>query len=291
MRIQHMREFVAIKDEGNISRAARSLYMTQPALSRHLAEMESELGVKLVERDKHSVHLTEPGERAYRSFKQVIRAYDRLTEDIAGYKLGRTGRLRIGMLYYTIRQDFGDAMERFAEEYPNVELKRFSYQPQEMFQALVDESIDIGVLPRADYPNAGYLRFKDILRSGMAALMAANHALAERSALSLEDLRGETTILLRDDPCSNLCYSEALGRCGFVQERIVYTDNVDTVPMELRKGRSVYLVPRGLMPPGFESELVSVPVEADGLYVAKSLVWRADNDNPLVPLFLEMVEH
>ena len=59
MRIEYMREFVAIHDEGNFSRAARSLFMTQPALSRHMQELERELGVRLIDRDRHSVSLTE----------------------------------------------------------------------------------------------------------------------------------------------------------------------------------------------------------------------------------------
>ena len=290
MRVEHMREFVAIRDEGNFSRAARSLFMTQPALSRHVQELERELGARLLDRDKHSVALTQAGERAYKAFRQMLRAYDRLTDDIAGYKAGLTGRLRIGMLYYTIRQDYGDAMERFSAEYPGVELRRHSYQPQEVFQALAEERIDVGVLPRANHPNADWLCYQDVLSDGLAALVSASHPLASRDELTLDDLRDETTVLLRDDPVSNRCYEEALARVGFVQQRVVYTDNIDTVALELKRGRYVYLIPQSLPLPGFEGELVEVPIREPGLVVTKSLAWRADNDNPLVPLFLEMAK-
>ena len=64
MRIEHMREFLAIHDEGNFSRAARSLFMAQPALRRHVQELEREQGVKLLGRDKRAVRRTEAGERA-----------------------------------------------------------------------------------------------------------------------------------------------------------------------------------------------------------------------------------
>lgn len=95
-------------------------------------------------------------------------------------------------------------------------------------------------------------------------------------------------MLLRDDPISNRCYEEALARVGFEQRNVAYTDNIDTVPMELKRGRGVYLIPQSLLLPGFEGELVKVPIRASGLVVTKSLAWRADNDSPLVPLFLEM---
>ena len=289
MRIEYMREFVAIHDEGNFSRAARSLFMTQPALSRHMQELERELGVRLIDRDRHSVSLTEAGERAYKGFRQILRSYDRLSEDIAGYKAGLTGNLRIGMLYYTIRQDFGDAMERFSAEYPGVRLRRFSYQPQEVFQALAEERIDVGVLPRANHPNADWLCYQDVATDGLAALVSVGHPLASRDELTLDDLADETGILLRDDSFSNRCYTEALARVGFELRNVVYTDNIDTVPMELKRGRYVYLIPQSLPLPGFEGELVEVPIRAKGLTVTKSLAWRADNDNPLLPVFLEMV--
>ena len=290
MQVEHMREFVAIHDEGNFSRAARSLFMTQPALSRHVQELERELGVRLIDRDRHSVALTDAGARAYKGFRQILRAYDRLTDDIAGYKAGLTGRLRIGMLYYTIRQDYGDAMERFSAEYPGVELRRFSYQPQEVFQALSEDRIDIGVLPRANHPDADWLCYQDVLSDGLAALMSVAHPLAGRTELTLDDLVSETGVLLRDDPYSNRCYEEALARVGFAQRDVVYTDNIDTVPMELKHARSVYLIPQSLPLPGFEGELVEIPIRAEGLVVTKSLAWSSDNDNPLLPIFLEMAK-
>ena len=290
MSIEHMREFLAIHDEGNFSRAARSLFMAQPALSRHVQELERELGVKLLDRDKHSVRLTEAGERAYKGFRQILRNYERLTDDIASYKGGLVGNLRIGMLYYTIRQDFGDAMERFSAEYPGVRLRRFSYQPQEVFQALAEERIDVGVLPRANYPEADWLCYQDVHTGGLSALVSADHPLASRGGLTLDDLADETGVLLRDDPYSNRCYAEALERVGFAQHSVVYTDNIDTVPLELKRGRFVYLIPQGLPLPGFEGELVEIPIRAEGLSVTKSLAWRADNDNPMVPLFLEIAK-
>lgn len=288
MRVQHMREFVAIHDEGNFSRAARSLYMTQPALSRHVKEMERELGVRLIDRDKHSVRLTEQGMSAYKSFRRILRTYDALEQEIAGFKLGMTGTLRLGMLYYTIRQDFGDTFDRFAEEYPNVELKRFSWQPQEIYEALAEERVDIGVLPRASYPDAPYLAFQDIVSGGMEVMVLATHRLAGSGSVTLDDLRGELAIQLRDDPYTNLSYNEALGRCGFVQERCVVTDNVDTVPFEMRRSGAVYLKARGFEIAGCGPEVVTLPIEEPGLVTRKSFAWRTDNENPLVPLFLEM---
>ena len=147
----------------------------------------------------------------------------------------------------------------------------------------------MGVLPRANHPNADWLCYQDVATDRLAALVSVGHPLASRDELTLDDLADETGILLRDDSFSNRCYTEALARVGFELRNVVYTDNIDTVPMELKRGRYVYLIPQSLPLPGFEGELVEVPIRAKGLTVTKSLAWRADNDNPLLPVFLEMV--
>jgi len=66
-----MREFIAFDEYGNFSKTAQSMYITQPALSRHIAEMEKELGVKLLERNKHSVSFTEAGLKVYKQLRKI----------------------------------------------------------------------------------------------------------------------------------------------------------------------------------------------------------------------------
>ena len=112
MRIEHMRELIAIKKLGNYSKAAKSLFITQPALSRHIADMEKELGIKLLDRNKHNVELTEAGLKVYTQFQHIVQNYDLLLQDINGLKTGITGTLRLGMLYYTIKQDFSSIISK-----------------------------------------------------------------------------------------------------------------------------------------------------------------------------------
>lgn len=290
MRIQHMRELIAIKEYGNFSRAAESLFMTQPALSRHIADMEKELGIRLLNRDKHKVVFTEAGVKACKSFRRILQTYDNLTHEFSDYKLGTTGSLRLGMLYYTINQDFGNVMTRFAEEYPNVVIKRYSWQPQEVYHALSEDRIDIGVLPRANYADGSLLKFQDILHSGMDVMMAATHPLAKKETVSLDDLKQEICIYLRDDPYSNQCYNEALHRHGFVPKKMIYTENIDTVPFVLQKEHAVYIKAAGFNIVGFEHEIVTRKIVCDGLRVTKSYAYRSDNQNPLIPIFLEMAK-
>ncbi|MGO5314876.1 LysR family transcriptional regulator [Bilifractor sp. LCP21S3_A7] len=290
MQIQYMREFIAFHKYGNFSKTAHNLYITQPALSRHIAEMEKELGVKLLERNKHSVSFTEAGLKVYKQFRKIIQTYDNMTQELSEYQNGVNGKLKLGMLYYTIQQDFGAIIPKFTEKYPNVEIKRFSFQPHEGFEALMEEKIDICVIPRSNYPGSEVLRYYDIIQGGMDVMMSIKHPLAAKKVLTLEDLKNEICIQLRDDPISNHSYNEALAVCGFTPNSVILTDNIDTVPFLLQKTNAIYIKAKGFSVSGFENEITMRDILEPTLKVTKSYAYRADNTNPLVLLFIDMVK-
>lgn len=76
MKIEYLRELIVLAKHKNYTRAAEELYLTQPALSKHIDLMEKELGTRLVRRNTHQVELTEDGQEAVKAFQKIIRLYD-----------------------------------------------------------------------------------------------------------------------------------------------------------------------------------------------------------------------
>lgn len=290
MRIEYLRELIAIKELGNYSKAARSLFITQPALSRHISDLEEELGVRLLNRNKHNVELTEAGMKTYPRIRHIVQNYDLLLQDIESLKSGVSGTLRLGMLYYTIRQDYSPIISKFTSRYPSVEFKRYYYQPHEVFSALEEERIDIGVLPGNITTRTVELRFQEFHRDGMEVMMSAAHPLAEKESLVLEDLTKEECIFLRNDPITNESYEKALTRCGFTAQKKQYVEDLESVPLVLQNSRAVYIKAKGFYLPDCDKEIITRPIESRQLYVSKAYAYRTDNFNPLIPLFLSMVK-
>ena len=106
----------------------------------------------------------------------------------------------------------------------------------------------------------------------------------------IEDLKKEVCIQLRDDPISNQAYNEALAVCGFTPGSAILTDNIDTVPFLLQKTNAIYIKAKGFSVSGFENEITMRDILEPNLRVTKSYAYRADNTNPLVPLFMDMVK-
>ena len=80
MKLRHLRYFIMAAEEANISRAAARLYVSQPAVSRQIRDLESELGVTLFKREPQGLNLTPAGEMALAQAKTILRSASQLTD-------------------------------------------------------------------------------------------------------------------------------------------------------------------------------------------------------------------
>ena len=286
MKIDFMRELLVLSKHKNYTRAAEELFLTQPALSKHIDLMEKELGVVLVQRNTHKVELTEDGREAVKAFQKIIKTYDGYLSELEQKRAGLQGMLRIGMLYYTIQQDLGKVLPAFRTQYPKITVQMISGQPQEIYQALIDEKIDIGVLPPAQYPHAELLNFQVFRKTGASVMLSAEHPLADKEFVTLEDLSEETLILLKDDPYTTLFIKEALDRCSFIPKDTVNADHIDMVPFAILETGGIHINGSGFTIPGYENQIRVLPIRTDGLYFEKAFCWCSANHNPTIPLFL-----
>ena len=289
MKIEYLRELIVLAKHKNYTRAAEELYLTQPALSKHIDLMEKELGTRLVRRNTHQVELTEDGQEAVKAFQKIIRLYDNYVSDLEQKQIGMQGMLRIGMLYYTIQQDLGKVLPTFRKQYPKVTVQTISGQPQELYQALVDEIIDLAVLPPANYPHADIMEFHVFARTGASVMLAADHPLSGKESVTLEELADETLILLKDDPYTTLFIKEALERCSFTPKKTAEADHIDTVPFTILETGGIHINGSGFTIPGYEEEIRVIPIQTEGLYFEKAFCWCSNNQNPSVPIFLQFL--
>ncbi|WP_390344612.1 LysR family transcriptional regulator [Variovorax boronicumulans] len=108
--VRQIRYFLAVAEERNFRRAAERLAITQPPLSRQIAELEAELGLQLLERNTHGVRLTSAGELAMRSFAELMHSFDATLEHVA-QSANKLPRLRLGVLNW-VHLNLLSAMER-----------------------------------------------------------------------------------------------------------------------------------------------------------------------------------
>ena len=155
-----MREYVRLVESRSVSTVAWEFYLNQSTVTKHMQRLERELDAILLERDTHSVEVTEMGQTVYEGFKDISERFDQTLRELELRKSGFAGTLRIGVLYHAISSLVNPSIARFIDEYPNVSLQFVSLQSHEVCERLRTGQIDAGFVFSGD--NTDGLRTKPV---------------------------------------------------------------------------------------------------------------------------------
>lgn len=191
MELRTLQYFLAIVQEGNISRAADVLHITQPTLSRQIAQLEEELGTPLFIRGRH-LALTDAGVLLHRRAEEVAALMDKIETEF-GDQNELSGVISIGSGGLNASQLLTAAMADFRKKYPRIQFQLYTNSTEYIKERLEQGSLDFGLLLEPiDVTKFDYIRMKDAERWGL--LLRAEHPLAQKEHITPEDLRGEPLI-------------------------------------------------------------------------------------------------
>ena len=122
MNLRYLRTFAAIADLGGFARAAALLNLSQPALSRQINALETELGVPLIDRVGRRVQLTSQGEDLLRRSRRLLAEADALGERARSLKSGEIGILRVGATLQVIENLLAEFLIQYRRRHPGVEV-------------------------------------------------------------------------------------------------------------------------------------------------------------------------
>jgi DNA-binding transcriptional LysR family regulator len=179
-----LRTLVAVVDHGGFTAASRFLNLSQPAVSRNVASLETELGLPLLKRQRDGVLVTEAGKLAVAHAREALRHWDQLHADITVMSGGLAGPLRLASMHFTTKELIEPQLEIFGERHPHVEIQVLEGSEPEVRDWLDQGAADAGVvsLPATGL-TASFLSAQDML-----AVIPANHPLAASSEISYAQL-------------------------------------------------------------------------------------------------------
>ncbi|GAA2098558.1 LysR substrate-binding domain-containing protein [Streptomyces albiaxialis] len=150
MDIAHLREFIAVVDSGSLSRAALALHVSQPAVSHRMAQLETALGVQLLERGPRGVRPTAPGQALYRDAQQLVRQFDRLARDVTDGRDHVHGPVAVG-LPTTVAARLAPALFSWTTAtYPGIHLQLFESMSGYIHELLLAGRLDVAAVHRED---------------------------------------------------------------------------------------------------------------------------------------------
>ena len=195
MNLNDLRVFEAVASAGSMTTAARQLRVTQPAVSKRLAELEADLGMPLFDRVPRGVRLTPAGQTLLPHARRILSVADAAETEL--HELGSlgTGRLSIGASTtigsYLIPQLFG----RFHRLYPGVSLELEIGNTAQIQRAVVDDRLDMGLTE--GFVTSDALDVEVVAEDDMVAIVAPGHPVLTRAPLRAAEL-ADLPVLMRE---------------------------------------------------------------------------------------------
>lgn len=204
MNFRHLRAFATIVDAGGFARAAVRLNLSQPALSRQIHALETELAVPLFDRIGRRVQLTSEGEDLLRRSRRVLAEAESLGERARSLKTGQTGILRVGATPQVIENLLADFLTRYGRRHPGVEVHLVEDGGVRLPGRLERGDVHL-VLASAD-PR---FQIRLLYPMHVLAVVSPGRRLGRRATLEISELADEPLLLLRRDFASREWFDAA----------------------------------------------------------------------------------
>lgn len=215
--VRHLRLVDAIAKEGTVTAAAARLYLTQPAVSHALGELESRLGVRLFRRARRRMEPTAEGRRLLETADRVLEEIERVEYDLHSYREGKRGLLRVATQCYTCYRWVPRAMPELAREFPEIDLQIVPEATGDVVAALLAERIDLAILHR--FPQHTDIAVEPLFSDEYVALLPLDHPLAGQEWIEALDFADER-ILLHTTAEESLLLSRYLSPAGVHPKRV-----------------------------------------------------------------------
>jgi LysR family nitrogen assimilation transcriptional regulator len=178
--------FYHVARAGSLSKAEASLFIPQPAISRHLSRLEDDLGVKLLERNGRGVALTSFGEILFRQAETILQDMATTLEELDLAKHRPAGRVSISASSVVMSMFMPDIVRRFIDRFPEVELTAIQAISGEVYNQLVSGRVDVAIVMQV--PTKHRFGLQKLLDEPMVVVLSKTHKLATQTSVKRTDL-------------------------------------------------------------------------------------------------------
>lgn len=203
-----LKVFITVADKKNFSKAAKSLNLTQPAISFQIQTLEQYYQTKLFDRVNRHVKLTEAGELLLEyalSMSDLQSELERKMQQLTGHV---KGTLAIGASRTVGEYVLPYVICKFKEDYPDVDVTLEIYNTKQVEENIMNRYLDIGLV-ESEIKNSE-LFFQDILSDELVLVVPSNHRWADKAEVDIQDIKDEPFIIREPGSGSRLVFEQAL---------------------------------------------------------------------------------
>ena len=286
MELRHIRYFVLAAEELNLTRAANRLNITQPAISRIIREVETEVQTKLFTRHWDGLQLTPAGAVLLRHCRRILNEYQSAMDSVR--RAAGPTVLNIGFFAPSLTSFLGNFLSKLSEAHPEYEVRVHDLSPADQVDALRTREIDVAFFGNQRLPVDDEFKTVPIQKFTFEAVLPGKHRLAQRDALDLKELADEDFVGYgeRKFPGRNAKIAEICQTAGFVPQFTYVASSIMEILGMIALGKGVSLLPSDVANLPHPS-IVFVPLNdrIEPFFIIAT--WLPANKNPALLYLLE----
>ena len=294
MDFKDLEYFTAIARCGNITHAARQLYVSQPTLSKFLQKLEDELGLVLFQRTGRKLELTYAGQRYLAHAERLLSQKRDLDTEMTDILRSDIGVLRVGMPPFRCSFALPKVLPEFHSQFPQVQFRIVEAPSAALDQKLTEGEIDLAFY--MCFNRADGLSYRTLHRDRMYAIFAKGHLLEEKAAaqgsFDWKWLEGETLLLQNRTQRQGQYILQEMQARGLHATEILESSNIRAAAALAANGYGIaFMTGELLQNLHLATAFNAVPLRDCGLSLEAVAAWRAGNYLPrYAQVFIELME-
>ena len=271
MEFAALKAFVAVAETGSFSVAAERLFLSQPAVSKRIAALESELDARLFDRIGRTVTLTEGGvallpraQKLLMELEDSIRAISSLSGEVRG-------TLRFATSHHIGLHRLPPTLKRFTQMYPQVRLDIRFMDSEAACVAVEHGELELGIVTLPPEPSIK-LTTEVIWEDPLGIVVSRNHPLAEQADVTLDQLARHVAVLPATNTYTRQIAELAFSRLGLTLEIALSTNYLETIKMLVSVGIGWSLLPNTML----DKHISKLSVEELSLHRSLGIVYHRD---------------
>lgn len=288
--LNQLRSFFLVAREQSVTKAAESLFISQPAVTMQIKSLEKDLEIRLFKKYGKNLQLTHAGEVLYGYAERVFEIVEEMEYVLRGHAELKRGTLTIGTTRSFAKYLMPDMLSRYQARYPDVKVSLKVGSSQEIADGLMAFQYDLGIICRLPFKSR--LKVIPYAKEPFSLVTAPDHRLASRKEIHLEELRNEPLIIREEGSGSRYAILSLLSSHGINPHVLLEAESIEFIKEYIMKGRGISF----LYQPEVRAEtdmglLKAVRVKEGPLVIQTDIAYPRNVDlSPAAETFLRLIE-
>lgn len=287
--LRHLKYFLAVAKELHFRKAAEKLFITQPALSRQILQLEQYLGAELLTRDKRNVRLTKSGQYLYDESQFLFNHLEFVKHNIQSIQMGEEGEIRIGFVGSAMQHVIPSLLRQINSESSGIHSVLTELTNQDQVDRIRNDELDLGFIRTMRLPEG--LNKTDVYKETFCLVLPEDHKISSKTFKTVKDFQEENFILFSSQ-YSHGYYDKILSIFedqGFTPKVAHESVHASSIFRLVENGLGIGIVPSSLKH-GYDLNIKFIDLDKIPQRTTLSAIWKSDSRNPILERVIELLE-